>query len=114
MIAIKAKALMPFQNKNYKIVIGQSPITLPEYVSFVEHDEVRVTRRTAAIADGSDTTTLQCSVVHETDIFRNSFFPRATRLWNVLPVDIRQSSCITIFKKKLIAFFWAASNDWPD
>ena len=98
----------------YKIVIGQSPITLPEYVSFVEHDEVRLTRSTAAIADGSDTTTLQCSVVHETDIFRNSFFPRATRLWNVLPVDIRQSSCITIFKKKLIAFLWAASNDWPD
>ena len=98
----------------YKIVLGLSPIKLPEYVSFVESNDVRLTRHTAEIAEGSDTTTLRYSVGQDIDIFRNSYFPRAIRLWNVLPVDIRQASCITIFQKRLIAFLWSASNDWPD
>ncbi len=98
----------------YKIVQGLSPIKLPEYVSFVESNEVRLTRHTAAIAEGSDNTTLRYSAGHETDIFRNSYFPRAIRLWNVLPFDIRQTRCVTIFQKELIALLWSASNDWPD
>ena len=91
-----------------------SPIKLPEYVSFVESNDVRLTRSTAAIAAGSDNTTLRCSAGQDIDIFRSSYFPRATRLWNALPVDIRQTSCIIIFQKDLIAFLWSASNDWPD
>ena len=98
----------------YKIVQGLSPIKLPEYVSFVESSEVRLTRQSAAIAEGSDNTTLRYSAGYETDVFRHSYFPRAIRLWNVLPFDIRQARCVTIFKKELIALLWSASNDWPD
>ena len=38
-----------------------------------------------------------------TDIFDKSFFPSATRLWNLLPFDIRNSPTLSQFKSNLIS-----------
>ena len=38
-----------------------------------------------------------------TDVFDKSFFPSATRLWNLLALEIRNSPTLSQFKSKLIA-----------
>ena len=40
-----------------------------------------------------------------TDIFKNSFFVRICRLWNELPLSIRESNTLSIFRKNLMAFY---------
>ena len=40
-----------------------------------------------------------------TDVFKNSFFVRICRLWNELPLSIRESNTLSIFRKNLMAFY---------
>ena len=72
------------------------------------------TRRTAAIIDGDDTTTLHCSIVLTCDAFKNSYFYRTMLIWNKLPLTVRQASGISSFKTKLIEYLWSADREWPD
>ena len=39
-----------------------------------------------------------------TDVFKNSLFVRISRLWNELPLSIRQSNTLSIVRKNLMAF----------
>ena len=39
-----------------------------------------------------------------TDVFKNSFFVRICRLSNELPLSIRESNTLSIFRKNLMAF----------
>ena len=98
----------------YQIVNSLVPIDLPYYITFAEAGQTRYTRRTAAIIEGGDTTTLSCSIVSNSDVFSNSYFYRTMRLWNCLPVDVRQASGISLFKSKLMECLWSADVDWPD
>ena len=98
----------------YKTVNSQVPINLPNYITFVDNSRTRHTRRTAAIIDGDDTTTLHCSIVPTCDAFKNSYFYRTMLIWNKLPLSVRQASGISSFKTKLIEYFWPADRDWPD
>ena len=98
----------------YQIVNSLVPIELPNYMTFAEASQTRYTRRTADIIEGGDTTTICCSVVPNSDVFRNSYFFRTMRLWNCLPVSVRQASGISSFKFKLIECLWSADTDWPD
>ena len=41
-----------------------------------------------------------------TDVFKNSFFVRICHLWNDLPLGIRESNTLSIFRKNLIAFYY--------
>ena len=38
-------------------------------------------------------------------VFKNSFFIRVCRQWNELPLDIRESNTLSVFRKSSIAFF---------
>ena len=98
----------------YKIVNSQVPINLPDYITFLDNSRTRHTRRTAAIIDGDDTTTLHCSIVPTCDAFKNSYFYRTMLIWNKLPLSVRQASGISSFKTKLIEYLWSADRDWPD
>ena len=40
-----------------------------------------------------------------TNVFKNSFFVRICRLWNELPLSIRESNTLSIFRKNLMAFY---------
>ena len=40
-----------------------------------------------------------------TDVFKNSFFVRICHLWNDLPLGIRESNTLSIFRENLIAFY---------
>ena len=41
-----------------------------------------------------------------TDVFKNSFFIRICRLWNELPLSIRESTSLSVFHKNLLAFYY--------
>lgn len=41
-----------------------------------------------------------------TEAFKNSFFIRICHLWNALPISIRELDTLSIFRKKLIAFYY--------
>ena len=98
----------------YQILNGLVPIELPNYITPVEVSQARYTRRTAAVIEGSDTTSLSCSIVPTIDTFRNSYFYRTMRLWNSLPVSVRQTSCISSFKHDLLKLLWSPDTVWPD
>ena len=45
-----------------------------------------------------------------TDVFKNSFFVRICRLWNNLPLSIKQSNTMSIFRKNLMALYYDKFN----
>ena len=45
-----------------------------------------------------------------TDVFKNSFFIRICRLWNELPLSIRESTSLSIFRNNLLAFYYDKFN----
>ena len=59
------------------------PISLPECITVVEADQTRYTRCTAPIHDLSAISTYRCSVIPNTDSFRNSYLYRTMHHWNV-------------------------------
>ena len=98
----------------YQILNDQVPISLPPYITYAEASQSRYTRNTAAVIEGSDTTTLISSIVPSCDVFSNSYFYRTMKMWNSLPADVRQTEGISVFKSKLIEYFWTADTSWPD
>ena len=62
----------------------------------------------------TDVSTYKSDIVPCTDAFGYSFFYRTMIKWNNLPVDARQSECISQFKSKLVKHLWTADIDWPD
>ena len=45
-----------------------------------------------------------------TEVFKNSFFVRICRLWNELPLSIRESNTLSIIRKNLMAFYYDKFN----
>ena len=45
-----------------------------------------------------------------TDAFKNSFYVRICHLWNDLPLGIRESNTLSIFREILIAFYYDKFN----
>ena len=45
-----------------------------------------------------------------TGVFKNSFFVRICRLWNELPLGIREFTLLSIFRKNLLAFYYDMFN----
>ena len=41
-----------------------------------------------------------------TESFKNSYFIRVCRSWNELPLNIRESNTLSVFRKKLFAYFY--------
>ena len=98
----------------YKIVNSLVPINLPDYIVVVRPEDTRNTRLNARIHDMSDRSTYHCNVETNTEVFRNAFFCRAVRRWNSLPVTVRQSERISLFKSALNDHMWSSDVDWPD
>ena len=44
------------------------------------------------------------------DIFKNYFFVLICCLWNELPLSIRESNTLSIFRKNLMAFYYDKFN----
>ena len=98
----------------YKIINLLIHIKLPEHFTFVEAEQVRYTRQTAAIINNVDKTLIKCNIRPTGGRFRDCFFYRTMDLWNRLPSHIRQVTNVSIFKVKLTTFLWGADTDWPD
>ena len=98
----------------YKIVNNLIPLKLPDYITVCQPEDSRYTRQNAQIHDMTDVSTYKSSIVPCTDAFRYSFFYRTMTAWNGLPVDVRQSECISKFKSNLLKHLWTADIIWPD
>ena len=98
----------------YKVVNKMVPITMPSYISLCQPDDVRYTRRNAPIHNRTDMTTFQCNITPSCDTFKNSFFHRTMHYWNSLPVSVRQSERISVFKTSLKHHLWSNGIERPD
>ena len=98
----------------YKIVNGIVPISLPDYISIIQPEDTRYTRSSALIHNLTDTSSYQCNVPINNDIFKNSFFCRAIRVWNSLPETVRQTERISLYKPMLLRYIWSPDTVWPD
>ena len=77
----------------YKLVNNMAPELLCSLISFAHAPETSTYR-----------TRQQFDLPHfraRTELFDKSFFPSTVRLWNELPIDVRNSPSISIFKSKI-------------
>ncbi len=113
-LPIKSKFIYNDLIMFYKIVNGLVPISLPEYITVTQPEETRYTRSNAPIHNLTDRTRYQCNVPINNDIFRNSYFCRAIRLWNSLPENVRQVERVSVYKSLLLKHMWSTDTSWPD
>ena len=119
---LKELSILPIKSKFalndlimfYKILNCIVPISLPEHFTVIKPKDVRFTRKTVAIIDNKDVTSIKCSIKPSCDSFRKCFFYRTMTLWNSIPYSIRQQSTITKFKSQVTEFLLSADLDWPD
>ena len=122
MSKLKELSILPIKSKFalndlilfYKIINSLVPINLPEHFTIIKPEDVRLTRKTATILDEKDVTSFKCSIKPSCDSFRNCFYYRTMKLWNIVPYSIRQQSAITKFKSRVSEFLLSADLDWPD
>ncbi|MCP4494728.1 MAG: hypothetical protein GY820_46610 [Gammaproteobacteria bacterium] len=90
------------------------PIEFPDHITVCKPEGTRLTRQSAAIHDHSDVTTYRSSSTPSSDALKHSYFFRTMLRWNSMPVDIRQSDGLPLFKSKLMSYLWSPDVDWPD
>ena len=98
----------------YKIIHKMVPIEFPDHITVCKPEGKRLTRQSAAIHDHSDVTTYRSSSTPSSDALKHSYFFRTMLRWNSMPVDIRQSDGLPLFKSKLMSYLWSPDVDWPD
>ena len=99
----------------HKIVYNLIDINLPIYVRRQEPQDItRTTRSTQAIADGSDKLHFKCTVLPKIKCFENNFFNRTLKVWNVLPLSIREIEPSESFSVKLKEHLWLLLGLKPD
>ena len=98
----------------HKIVYKTVQIAMPNYIFQLTKDSVPNTRKNAEIYNGSDDLVFGCAVRPRVDAFRYSFFPRTVSLWNVIPLQIRQTECNNKFTVLLKEHFWTLLIGKPD
>ncbi len=98
----------------YKIVNQLVPIEFPDHISVVTAEGTRLTRQNAAVHDQIDFSTYHSDIAPSTDALKHSFFFRTMLNWNRVPVNIRQSDRLTLFKSSLTDYLWSPDVDWPD
>ena len=84
-------------------------IDIPESIRPVNVADLRSTRQNDDIIDGLDWTTLvDTSNSHKcSSTLHDSFFHRATRSWNLLPYELRQSDTLPIFLTELKSYLFS-------
>ena len=91
----------------HKIIYGTSPIDLPPYLSFFTPSQIVINTRAQS---NMDSLHLMTSEVPRVNIFENSFFYRAHKLWNLLPLSLRATSDPIIFSSQLKRHLWDSSG----
>ena len=98
----------------YKIVNELVPIEFPDHISVCNAEGSRFTRQNAAIHNLSDISSYCCNITPSSDALKHSFFFRTAINWNGLPVNVRQSDHLAMFKSSLTSYLWSPDVDWPD
>lgn len=86
----------------YKVVNSLIPISLPPYLSWFNGE-------TRLRSTHLDRLSIVCSLpplTNKSRILKKSFFFRTHTAWNSLPLELRESRSITIFKSRLKSYLW--------
>ena len=89
----------------YKCLHDKSPIYLKELI------QVRQPNPNRTLRIDNDNVLLIEKALHRQDYKNRGFSIAASRIWNKLPKQIRNSQSITIFKSKLKTFFY---TEWTN
>ena len=93
----------------HKIIYHLIPISLPSYLEFFQ-GSTRLRHchldHLCLVSNICPKTPANLSTVNTRDSFANSFFYRAHLEWNKLPVDIRETESLPLFKSKVKTFIW--------
>ena len=99
----------------YKIVHNIVNISLPNYVSRIEPQDIKkITRNNKAMAEGTDNSKFRCSVMPKVNAFRYSFFVRVVNQWNELPLHVRAHDSTIKFTSALKEYLWLILGLKPD
>ena len=97
-----------WKSRSYAGALRDNPINLPNVCKLNILDYVSFRSCTKPLRN-VDHLTLDVPF-SRTDVFKNSFFVRICHLWNDLPLGIRESYTLSIFRKNLIAFYYDKFN----
>ena len=103
-LPVKLKFLLNDLILFYKIVNFLVPIRLPDEFILIDPREVRYTRSTHKILSQDDKSTYKCSIKPCKAVYENSYFYRTVKIWNKLPICIRQLPSLSYFKSDLTKF----------
>ena len=99
----------------YRIISNDIKIELPHHISKIEPQDVKsTTRLSQSISDGSDNLQYRCKLHPKVKCFQDSYFVRAVKNWNNIPVYIRKSDSLEKFKVMLKEHLWLILGLEPD
>ena len=95
----------------HKIVYKNCPIDLPQFMHmYSDADSARPTR----LQSKRDQLQIVTSLSPTLEVLKNSFFFRAQRLWNSIPLELRLIENYEAFQAKLTAHLWDSFNLPPE
>ena len=86
----------------HRVIYNLLPLTLPDYLSFFDGNS---RLRSCHLDKLSLVNNLPLSCNNDTYL-NKSFFFRTHKIWNTLPLEIRQIGVANVFKEFLTAFLW--------
>ena len=100
----------------FKIIHNLVPLKLPYYLKFYEGNS---RLRTCHLDRLSLVSSIKpkCNVISDTNKnspLYKSFYYRVHLLWNLLPLDIRESESLSIFQCKILKYLWESTIEDSD
>ena len=100
----------------FKIIHDLIPLKLPYYLKFYEGNS---RLRTCHLDRLSLVSSIKpkCNVISDTNKnspLYKSFYYRVHLLWNLLPLDIRESESLSIFQCKILKYLWKSTIENSD
>ena len=99
----------------YRILNEDVNIDLPYYISKIEpHNVKNITRHSKPMAVGKDNLIYKSSIQPKVKAFKDSYFFRTVKNWNLLPFELRSTGTLDNFKVNLKEHMWLILGLEPD
>ena len=115
LLPMKSKFILNDLVLFHKIVYEAVNICMPDYIVKMTASSLRrTTRQNECVANNSDTLRYECTVMPKIDAFKHSFFIRTYKIWNSLPLSIREVVDSDNFVSSLKNQLWLLLGLKPD
>ena len=115
LLPMKSKFILNDLVLFHKIVYEAVNICMPDYIVKMTPSRLpRTTRQNICVENNSDTLRYECTVTPKIDAFKHSFFIRTYKIWNNLPLSIRELVDSDDFVSSLKNQLWLLLGLKPD